>query len=75
MVFHVSHFPMHIVIEPLFQPRGLLFQKFGLGNTAGQKTEAFGFGFNKQGMFMNTFQKGLSFFKSWNLVTNFRINI
>ena len=45
MVLHIMHFPMHILLEPLFQAGCFLFKEFGLGYTTRQKAEALCFGF------------------------------
>jgi len=40
-----------VVFEPGFEPRRFLFEKTSFRNTARQKAEAFGFGFDECGVF------------------------
>jgi hypothetical protein len=55
MVFHVLHFPVIALVEPLFKAAGLSIQLTGFGKSNERKTEAGSFGTDEVRMFFCDF--------------------
>jgi len=50
MVFHIGHFTVFALLEPLLQTRGFGFQKFGFGYTTRKESQILGGTFDDGGI-------------------------